>query len=175
MEYEIIATVGPAGRDEAAWNGLLHAGASALRVNTSHLELDELHAWLDKLVPFMERHDPRPRLILDLQGGKWRLGRFEPCVLAPGSELALICEPSTDRPDALPVPHADFFKAAGHSSGEVVLDDARIRLAVEAVAERHIRARVLTGGPIVARKGITFTASDFRLEDLSPKDLRYQG
>ena len=170
MDYEIIATVGPASRDAAVWKGMLEAGASALRLNTSHLELDELQAWLDRLVPFLDGCDPRPALILDLQGGKWRLGRFEPRVLSPGTELELICEASTDRPDALPVPHADFFKAACNSSGQIVLDDARICLAIISNNPQHLRVRVLTGGPVTPRKGITYTASGCRLEDLGPKD-----
>ncbi len=68
--------------------------------------------------------------MLDLQGSKWRLGQFAPCALAEGQRVELALAPSTDRPNLLPVPHADFFKAA-LPGGEIVLNDARLRLVVE--------------------------------------------
>jgi pyruvate kinase len=74
------------------------------------------------------------------------------------------------RPEVLPVPHADFFKAAQVSSGELALNDAKIRLRVEQHAPDSIRARVVSGGPISAHKGITYTASEYRVEAISAKD-----
>jgi pyruvate kinase len=70
----------------------------------------------------------------------------------------------------LPVPHADFFQAASLSSGEIVLNDARVRLVIEESTSERIRARVSLGGPIAAHKGITFTASEYRKEALNAKD-----
>ena len=60
---------------------MLAAGVTAFRLNTSHLSLPELCAWIDRLSALLSARDPRPSLILDLQGSKWRLGRF------PASQL----------------------------------------------------------------------------------------
>ena len=166
--YAILATLGPATPDESAWASLLDAGASGFRLNTSHLVLTQLEEWLGRLVNFRERADFR--VTLDLQGSKWRLGVFEPFPLVVGETVELVLAEDGDRPGFLPVPHADFFKAAQASDGEIVLNDAKNRLIVESASEERIEARVTLPGEISPRKGITFAASEFRVESLSDKD-----
>ncbi len=168
--YEIIATLGPASEAEAMWKSMLAAGATAFRLNTSHLELGQLWAWLERLEPFFSACQPRPALALDLQGSKWRLGQFAPLELLAGQTLELVFAPSSDEPGCLPVPHADFFQAALLSSPELRLNDAKVHLRVEASAGERLLVRVIRGGPLSAHKGITYLASDFRSETLSEKD-----
>ena len=168
--YEIIATLGPASDDAAVWRSMLTAGATAFRLNTSHLDLGQLWAWLERLTPFLSAHQPCPALVLDLQGSKWRLGQFAPLEVMEGRTIELILASSTDQPDSLPVPHADFFQAALLSSNELRLNDAKVHLRVEAITGDHLRARVTRGGALSAHKGITYLASDFRSEALSEKD-----
>jgi pyruvate kinase len=170
MNYQIVATLGPSSDTESTWQAMLAAGVTAFRLNTSHLPLPELDAWIGRLRSFLAACDPRPALILDLQGSKWRLGQFPPCELSPGQRVALVCAASSARPDVLPVPHPDFFRAASMSSGEIVLNDARLRLGLESQDGQTLHARVLTGGPIMARKGITYNASAYRQESLSDTD-----
>ena len=168
--YEIIATLGPASDVEAVWESMLLAGATAFRLNTSHLEFGQLWAWLERLVPFLGARQPRPALALDLQGSKWRLGQLAPLELVEGQTIELVLAPSSDQPNRLPVPHADLFQAAFLSSPELRLNDAKIHLRVETIAEEHLRVRVTRGGPLSAHKGITYLESDFRSEALSEKD-----
>jgi pyruvate kinase len=170
MNYDIIATLGPGSNTPAIWQAMLDVGVTAFRLNTSHLTLPQLQHWLDQLTPFLSTINPVPALVLDLQGSKWRLGEFPTCTLTPDQHVELIYAASSDRSDALPVPHADFFQAAPLSSEEIVLNDAKIKLARESIGEDSLRARVITGGEISARKGITFATSDYRQENLSDKD-----
>jgi pyruvate kinase len=149
---------------------MLDAGATAFRLNTSHLSLLQLQHWLARLAPFLSALDPAPPLVLDLQGSKWRLGEFPARLLDPDQRVDLVYAAATDRPDALPVPHLDFFQAAKVSSDEIVLNDAKIKLVREAIGPEFLRARVVSGGEISARKGITFATSDYRLEELNDKD-----
>jgi pyruvate kinase len=149
---------------------MLNAGATAFRLNTSHLSLTQLQQWLDQLTPFLSPQNPLPPLVLDLQGSKWRLGEFATRVLESGQAIELVHAPSSDRSNALPVPHADFFHAAPVSSAEIVLNDAKIKLVREAIGTESLSAKVIVGGEISARKGITFAASDYRQEELSGKD-----
>jgi pyruvate kinase len=170
MNYDIVATLGPSSNSPDTWRGMLDAGATAFRLNTSHLSLAQLQIWLDQLAPFVLARLPAPPLVLDLQGSKWRLGDFPARVLEPGQHVTLVHAPSSDQENTLPVPHADFFQAARASSGEIVLNDARIRLAREAIGTDVLHTRVVTGGEISARKGITYTASNYRQEEVSGKD-----
>jgi pyruvate kinase len=170
MKYELIATLGPSSSTETLWQAMLSAGVTGLRLNTSHLSLEQLAAWLERLEQFSARCEAPPALVLDLQGSKWRLGQLEMRQLEEGEMIDLIYSTETAQEGTLPVPHADFFQAAPLSSGEIVLNDARVRLVVEKSTSEQIRARVSLGGPIAAHKGITFTASDYRTEALNAKD-----
>lgn len=178
MDYQIIATLGPASSTQREWQALVEAGATAFRLNTSHLSLDELEGWLERLGRFYrERGCPVP-LVLDLQGSKWRLGSFRSFLLEPGAVVRLIEADTSSEPGTLPVPHGDFFYAAAASSGEVILNDAKIRLQIDPAGVRlagdgapaALAARVVQGGMIGPRKGITFSFSQQRAEALCRKD-----
>ena len=165
-----LQPLGPSSDTEATWQAMLAAGATAFRLNTSHLTLPQLHTWLDRLGAFLSSVDPTPPLVLDLQGSKWRLGQFPAFELEGGQRVELVCAPAADRPHVLPVPHVDFFRAASVSGGEIVLNDAKVRLVMESSAPDSITARVTQGGEIVSRKGITYASSTYRQESLNPKD-----
>src|SRR5512138_1705711 len=115
MDYAIIPTLGPATESLEVLHALTAAGATAFRLNTSHLSRDDLERWLDRLsgpsVP--------PPLVLDLQGSKWRLGQLPTFSLREGQRVDLVLIGATTTPSVLPVPHADFFRAAAMGSGEI--------------------------------------------------------
>ncbi len=166
MNYHIIATLGPGSDTESLWQAMLAAGVTGFRLNTSHLTLVQLERWLARLDAFRVGVP----VVLDLQGSKWRLGELPACTLVEGERVKLICAAATEQPGILPVPHPDFFRAAAVSSGEVVLNDARVRLQVESVTADSMTARVVTGFSLSARKGITYTQSAYRQEMLSERD-----
>lgn len=170
MDYQIVATLGPSSTAPALWDEMLSAGITAFRLNTSHLRLDDLNIWLERLAVFLGSRERRSKVVLDLQGSKWRLGEFPGCILAAGQGVRLVYNATTDQPDELPVPHADFFAAAAQSNGKILLNDARISLVIEQCAKFAVSARVTQGGEIIARKGVTLESSPYRQERLSEKD-----
>jgi pyruvate kinase len=170
MDYEIIATLGPASSTVDLWEAMLAAGVTAFRLNTSHLSLPQIDEWLQKLTSFRSNKGNIIRIILDLQGSKWRVGEFEPFTLIDGEEIELCFSTSMNQPGVIPVPHRDFFSAANVSSSEIVLNDARLRLIKECSGADWIKARVVLGGLLSPHKGITYTASEFRTENISEKD-----
>jgi pyruvate kinase len=171
MDYQIIATLGPACRSEAVLLEMLRVGVTGFRLNTSHALAEEIGLWREILHKALGRPLPVP-LILDLQGSKWRLGRFPPFLLREGEQVEVVQAPETRAQGVLPVPHPDFFQAAQRSEGEIVLNDGRSALLMESAGPGGIRARVARGGEISPRKGITFARSDFRRETLDEKDLQ---
>ncbi len=170
MDYDIIATLGPSSACKPLWQEMAAAGVTGFRLNTSHLSLPELHAWVEQLSDFLPSQVPGAPLVLDLQGSKWRLGSFSPFELRQEQMVELIYADATDRPGVLPVPHMDLFQAAGLSSADLVLNDARIHLRLEKISSEALVARVVQGGLIAPRKGITFTASAYRQENMNDRD-----
>ena len=170
MNYDIIATLGPGSDDPSLWEAMLSAGATAFRLNTSHLSLSQTLDWIEKLEEMFQRTGKKPPIVLDLQGSKWRLGKLPAGPLTTGQQVELRSAVTSDKTAVLPVPHPDLFKAASSSNGEITLNDAKVRLQIETAGNETILARVTRGGPISTRKGITLTASDFRQEGLNEKD-----
>jgi pyruvate kinase len=170
MEYHIVATLGPTSETEAIWESMLAAGVSAFRLNTSHLSLSDLERWLGRIQNFFRSHGSEVPVVLDLQGSKWRLGTFQPRLLFKGQRLELVHADALEREDILPVPHADFFVAACQSKAEIVLNDARVRLHLEAASRERVKTVVIQAGPVSSGKGITFSTSEYRIETLNEKD-----
>jgi pyruvate kinase len=170
MDYQITATLGPASSSPEVWKGMVEAGTSRFRLNTSHLSLPELLTWLERLEDFLSGMPDRPAVVLDLQGSKWRLGSFSGFDLQPGETVELRYADAAGQAGVLPVPHLDFFQAREFSAPEIVLNDAKVHLRVETYGKEIIRARVVQGGPIAANKGITYASSDYRKEELNQKD-----
>jgi pyruvate kinase len=169
MDYEIIPTLGPAAEADDILPALSAAGATGFRLNTSHLSLDALQEWLQRLARVFGGALPVP-LVLDLQGSKWRLGLFLPFELDAGRRVDLVHGTRAGAAGVLPIPHGDFFRAALSSTGEIMLNDARSELKIEAVEKDRIRAVVVRGGRIFPHKGITFLRSEYRNEALGDKD-----
>ncbi len=172
MNYEIIPTLGPSSNNPSIWKEMLSAGATAFRLNTSHLSIDQLGDWVERYRQFVDSIEFQPPLVLDLQGSKWRLGKFQPFLLKEDQEISLIqAEESADQ-NTLPVPHPDFFLAAENSGDEIVLNDAKSRLKIVEKQSNMIRGKVLQGGEIIPRKGITYTNCAFRQESLNQRDQK---
>lgn len=170
MTYEIIVTLGPASSSPELWREMIAVGASAFRLNSSHLSTPEVVAWVERLRVFYNQTGQVTPVVVDLQGSKWRLGQIEARELATGERIRLVQAAESRQAGVLPVPHADFFTAAPQSSREIRLNDAKVRLEIETIAPETILARVTRGGPIAAHKGITYAESAFRCEGLNEKD-----
>jgi pyruvate kinase len=149
---------------------MLEAGADRFRLNTSHLDLENLEKWLGSYVKFYSKCDLQPKLILDLQGSKWRLGNFKAFRMLEWEELSLKYGLESTGRKVLPVPHKDFFEAAKTSDGKIVLNDAKSILEIISIDEDEIRVKVILGGLISSHKGITFQETHYRREHLSRKD-----
>lgn len=164
MFYDVIATLGPATSTPEAWRGLLSAGATRFRLNTSHLTPDQVETWVAALQRELGEHSPV--VVLDLQGSKWRLGELSPRELRRGDRVTVGPPGQVD----LPVPHEDFFEAASTCDGVIRLNDARVELEIESTEADRLQCVVLRGGPVAARKGISLPGSTYRREGLLPKD-----
>lgn len=153
---ELVATLGPACNSPAAVRALVDAGATRLRVNLSHVRLPGLRRWVSLAT---RAGVGAGRLLVDLQGGKTRLGFLDgPVEVDAGQLLRLSPEPegglTVDRPE---------FLAALRPGDRVRLDDGRFLVQVEATAP--VRARVVRGGVLKPRKGLALAD---RALDLPP-------
>ena len=152
---------------------LHEAGADAFRLNFSH-GTHEQHAERYWTIRDVEAALGRPiSIVADLQGPKLRIGRFGEgrIELAVGQAFRLDLDPAPGDRNRISLPHPEVY-AVLQPGTDLLLDDGRVRLSVERVAEDHAETRVLTGGPLSDSKGVNVPRAVLPISPLTDKDRR---
>jgi pyruvate kinase len=168
---KIIATLGPASSDAASIRALFEAGADVFRLNFSHGTQAD-HAERLRIIRALETECDRPiGVLLDLQGPKLRLGAFSggSAELVEGERFRLDLDPRAGDAHRAPLPHPEVF-AALQSGSELLLDDGRLGLRVDACSAEHADTIVVHGGRISDRKGVNVPNVVLPISPLTPKD-----
>ncbi len=174
---KLVATLGPASRDEGTVRALVRAGMDVARVNFSHGTAQE-HTQDVSLVRRVAAEEGRTVAILaDLAGPKLRVGRIdpEPLRLEVGESVTLVVGERADPAGkAIAVPHPELF-AAAHPGDRLLLGDGAIELVVEKVEKDRLVCRSLTAGDLFSHKGIAAPRGIPLLAALTEKDRQDVG
>ena len=170
---KIIATVGPASRDESALERLVSAGMNITRLNFSHGTHEQHAEVVASIRRISERMGCAVGVLQDLQGPKIRVGNLAaPLQLAEGEQVVLFAEQTKAprRPgQVIPVDFRQLFESV-HEGDRLLLDDGRLTLQVASVDENSLVARVAVGGLLSAHKGINLPGVRLRIEGFTDKD-----
>jgi pyruvate kinase len=167
----ILATLGPASATRERILALAQAGADVFRLNFSHGSHAD-HAERVKQIREIEHEIGRPiGVLMDLQGPKLRVGRFAEgkVMLAPGARFRLDLDPSVGDATRANLPHPEIF-AALEAGTELLLDDGKLRLRVDAFGPDFADTTVLVGGPLSDRKGVNVPGVVLPISPLTAKD-----
>jgi pyruvate kinase len=170
---KIVATLGPASSDLDTMRRMFLAGVDVFRLNFSHGSADDHRARIDTLRA-LEQETARPIGILaDLQGPKLRIGTFVdgPVTLAEGAAFRLDLDPAPGDARRASLPHPEIFAALAPGA-QLLLNDGRLRLAVERCGADFAETRVLVGGKLSDRKGVNVPGVVLPLTSLTAKDRR---
>ena len=168
---KIVATLGPASTTKAAIRSLFDAGADVFRFNFSH-GTHEDHQRRYGSVREVERETGRPIGVLaDLQGPKLRVGSFSEgrVILPTGGAFRLDMDRAPGDARRVGMPHPEVFAALAPGV-ELLLDDGKLRLVVEACGAEHADTRVVAGGALSDRKGVSVVGAVLPLSALTEKD-----
>jgi pyruvate kinase len=159
--FDVVATLGPA--SFAIARELARAGATALRLNASHLSPEDLA----RRAAEAREGAPELPIVVDLQGAKMRVGDFGERPLAAGARVRFAVEAAGPRD--VPLPHPELFAAA--AEGDTLSgDDGRLRFLVRARGEGWLEAEALGAGVLRPRKGVNLVDHPVRLSGLTPAD-----
>ncbi|MGF7212553.1 pyruvate kinase [Skermanella aerolata] len=170
---KIVATLGPASSSPEMIRALFKAGADVFRFNFSH-GTHEDHQKRYDIVRSIERDIGRPIAVLaDLQGPKLRVGRLAegPVTLEEGERVRFDLDPAPGTRDRVPLPHPEVFAALAPGI-HLLIDDGKIRLKVEEAAKDSAVARVLIGGRLSERKGVSVVGTVLPVSAVTEKDRR---
>ncbi len=113
-------------------------------------------------------------MLVDLQGPKLRVGTFAAgrVELATGAPFDLDLDTHAHGDDTrVSLPHPEVFQALSPGV-ELLLDGGKIRLSVETSGPDFAQTRVITGGPLSDRKGVSVVGAVLPVSALTEKDRR---
>jgi pyruvate kinase len=172
-DAKIVATLGPASSEIGVIRELFAAGVDVFRMNFSHGTADE-HRQRFERVREVEVEFGRPIGILaDLQGPKLRVGTLQGgrAVLQAGAALRFDMNERAGDATRVCLPHPEIF-AALQPGVDLLLDDGKLRVCVEACGADFAETRVVAGGVLSDRKGVNVPSVLLPISALTPKDRR---
>ncbi len=169
---KIVATLGPSINCEEKIEELIKAGASMFRVNSSHSTPEDHKKNVDMVRAVAKKLNTNTAILLDLQGPKIRVGNLvEPIELIEGTEI-LLTHSLELKDDLIPVDYAGIAKDV-KCGDKVYLDDGKLELKVISSDGRIVKAEVVRGGLLKARKGLNLPGKTASLSAITKRDIEY--
>jgi pyruvate kinase len=169
---KIVATIGPASSDREVLSRVIAAGVDVVRLNFSHGTRED-HVQRAMLVREIGRQQGRTvGLMVDLQGPKIRIGKFENnrIQLAKGDSFILDAESKLGNQQRVGLDYRELIDDV--RVGDVLLlDDGRIVLDVKEIQAPEIRTTVRHGGELSNNKGINRQGGGLTAPALTAKDM----
>ena len=153
---KIVATLGPATKDDAALDALIAAGVDVVRLNFSHGTHATHQVTFDRARAAAARVGRHVAIMQDLSGPKIRTGLLQggqALELREGDTLVLATGDFVGGPGRVSTTYAELARSV-HAGDRLLLDDGRIELVVEGSDGVAITTRVVNGGPLAEHKGI---------------------
>jgi len=168
---KILATLGPSSNTRETIEELCRAGADVFRINMSHTSHERMYEFV-AMIREVEKAVGHPvGILVDLQGPKLRVGTFAdgPVMLTPGATFIIDDDETPGDVNRVYLPHPEILSALepGH---RLLLDDGRLILKVEANDGGRCTARVVVGGQLSDRKGVSVPDTTIGFSALTSKD-----
>ena len=167
----IVATVGPASRDEATVAAMISAGMDVARLNLSHGTHDD-HERAIAIIRRAAARAGRPVAIMaDLQGVKIRVGAIQggEAILEAGMPFMLTTRLVPGNAECVSIDWPTL-PADVRPGNHLLLDDGRLQVEVIDVKGDDIRTRVLVGGVLMPHKGVNLPGVRISAPSLTEKD-----
>ncbi len=176
---KIVCTIGPATESVEMLERLVRAGMDVARLNFSHGTLEEHQNRINRLREVEKRVGRPIAILLDIQGPKIRLGDL------PGGRLRITdgdtisirpggAEATVDASShvTLNIPYAPLLTQVGEGQ-TIFLDDGLVELRVVETHETHLTAKVVTGGELRSRNGVSLPDVAVDLPAIDENDIAH--
>ena len=170
---KIIATIGPACREEGVLDALVAAGTDVFRLNFSHGTHEEHGEVITRIRAVTARAGRHVAILQDLSGPKIRTGKLvdrASIELLPGATLEIATGDFVGGPGRVSTTFAGLATSV-RPGDRLLLDDGRIELRVDASDGTTATTTVIAGGPLGEHKGINLPGVVLPSSALTPKDI----
>ena len=170
---KILATLGPASREQSVIESILHAGANAVRINMSHGTREEQTEYVKRARAAAKSLSRPLAVLVDLSGPKIRTRQLKdgkPITLQAGATFTLTTQDIRGDEMQVATNYPDLPRVAEPGT-RLLLDDGAIALMVESTTKTEVISRVINGGGLGERKGINLPGVSLPIDSLTPKDI----
>lgn len=169
---KIVATIGPATRDEKNLEKAIKAGMNVARLNFSHGSHEDHQKVVNSLRKLSKQLQAPVTILQDLQGPKIRVGKFESgfIEIAAGEKVVITTAEVLGKPGFIP---SDFkeLPMACEPGTKILLDDGLLEMKVLGVRGHEVDAEVIYGGKLKDRKGMNLPGVNLPVDCMTEKDL----
>lgn len=168
---KIVATIGPAVSSPEMIEKLVEAGTNIFRINASHEDLTMIRKLTRHIRKVEKRLNTFVGILLDLQGPKIRIGRFENGFIEihRGDEIVFTTEDVTGADKIVPVQYKRFHLDVAPGN-RILLDDGNLSVLVKNVKGKRVTVNVLKGGTLSDNKGLNLPESSISEPPVTKKD-----
>src|SRR5690349_15231231 len=144
---KIVCTLGPASSTPERIGELIDAGMNVARLNFSHGSHEDHARMLQTVRSEADRRGRSIAALLDLQGPKIRVGRFEKgqVELKAGDEFTITTDPSVMGDSKRVSTTYTMLPMDVRPGDQILLDDGYLSLAVAEIKDRDVKTIVVTG------------------------------
>ena len=169
---KIVATLGPATDSPQKIEQLIAAGVDVVRLNFSHgtaKEHIQRASWVHEAAHRLERD---VGVMVDLQGPKIRIGKFEngQIELVAGAEFILDLDCKLGNQNRVGFDYCQLIDDVSDKD-ILLLNDGHIVLQVESLVNKEIFCKVIQGGILSDKKGINRQGGGLSAPALTDKDI----
>ncbi len=153
---KIVCTIGPSSYRIPVLKSMIRAGMNVTRLNLSHGTTSEHRTMISNIRQAGTESGKVVAILLDLPGPKMRIGDLPdgPVNLTRGKEVRLCPAADDIIPGCIPVECRDLHCRVRKGS-RILLDDGFMQLKVTGLSGEVIECRVVSGGTLSSRKGLS--------------------
>lgn len=170
---KIVVTLGPSLDDPAMLERVILAGAVVFRANFSHGDISTHETRINLVREIAAKHDRPVAILVDLQGPKIRIGRFQnkKIVLKEGQDFTLdtTLDEAAGNEQVVSLAYEGLPRDV-KADDTLLLDDGRIVMKVMRTHPTKVECKVVVGGELSNNKGINKLGGGLSAAALTTKD-----
>lgn len=168
---KIVATIGPASRDEANIRQMIRSGMNVARINFSHGDHATHGENIDRIRQIAKEEGQIIAILCDIQGPKIRIGKVanEPLVLKKGDQVTFTLDNVPGENGIISLPHPEFIQDI-KAGMQLLLDDGNMEMMVTHTIARGLVCEAVIPGVLSSRKGVMAPKARLTLSAITDKD-----
>jgi pyruvate kinase len=173
IKTKIVATLGPASSSPKVIKQLIISGVNVFRLNFSHGSHEDHKINYDNIRNIAKKLGKIIGILLDLQGPKIRVGKFEKNHIKLTKDQLFILSCDADylgNQNKVSISYKDLYKDV--NAGDYLLfDDGKLKAQVVNVKGLEITTKVIVGGKLSNNKGINVPSAELSVAAMTQKDI----